>query len=143
VLALSPRSRRHALRLYLDSSALVKLIVPEAETGALRNFVRVWRRQVSSALAAVEVPRAARRHSVEVAVARRLAQVLERVVLIDITPDILIRASDLSPVSLGTLDAIHLASALSLGRDLGGFVTYDEPLAEAAQAAGLQVFAPR
>jgi uncharacterized protein len=51
-------------------------------------------------------------------------------------------AAKLEPPSLRTLDAVHLASALSLGDDLGAFVAYDRRLAEAAEAAGIEVLAP-
>jgi hypothetical protein len=42
----------------------------------------------------------------------------------------------------GTLDAVHLASALSLGADLEGLVTYERRLSAAAQGAGVRVLAP-
>ncbi|MBK5250721.1 MAG: VapC toxin family PIN domain ribonuclease, partial [Actinomycetales bacterium] len=43
---------------------------------------------------------------------------------------------------LRSLDAVHLAAALSLGDDLEGIVTYDDRLAEAAQANGVPVASP-
>ncbi len=49
----------------------------------------------------------------------------------------------LDPPELRSLDAVHLATALDLGRDLDGFVTYDDRLARAAQDAGIATFAPR
>lgn len=135
--------RRSTKRLYLDSSALVKLVVPEAESGALRGLLGAWPRRFSSALAAVEVVRAARLYSSAPALMRRASQLLARLVLIDVTADVLAHAASAEPATLRSLDTIHLASALSLGRDLGGFVTYDEHLAEAARAAGIPVLAPR
>src|SRR5688500_1380091 len=115
-------------RLYLDSSALVKLVAPELETSALRRLLRLWPRQSTSALAAVEVPRAARRHSTDAPVARRAEEVLAQVGQIAISPEILARAAELELASLRALDVIHLASALTLGRDLGALVTYDRDL---------------
>lgn len=135
--------RRHPQRLYLDSSALVKLVVPEAETSALRTFLRNWPRRVTSAIAAAEVIRAARRHSDEPAISRRAEQVLAQVGQIAVSDEVLLAASRCEPAALRTLDAIHLASALALGRDLGAFVTYDDALAEAARSARLDVLAPR
>src|SRR5919198_6313213 len=126
----------------MDASPLVKLVVPEAESGALRTFLRAWPRRFSSAVATVEVTRAAHRYSSAPALARRVEQVMARVVLVDVTPEILVRAAHLEPATLRALDAIHLAAALSLGRDLGGLVTYDDQLAEAARAAGVTLFAP-
>jgi len=52
-------------------------------------------------------------------------------------------AATLEPPGLRTLDAIHLASALSLGTDLGAMVVYDERLATAAESNGVAVVAPR
>jgi uncharacterized protein len=51
-------------------------------------------------------------------------------------------AADLSPAGLRTLDAIHVATALSLGEDVTTLVTYDGRLAEAATVAGIPVVAP-
>lgn len=52
------------------------------------------------------------------------------------------RAGDLLPTSLRSLDALHLAGALTIGSDLGAFITYDEHLQESALAQGLTVVAP-
>jgi predicted nucleic acid-binding protein len=51
-------------------------------------------------------------------------------------------AIDVNPRALRTLDAIHLATALSLEPDLTGMVVYDTRLAAAARASGLTVWAP-
>jgi predicted nucleic acid-binding protein len=125
---------------YLDSSALIKLVVPEPETAALRSELARWRRHASSALARTEVVRAAARVD---AVARRHARlVVETLTLIAASVEILDRAADLEPPALRSLDALHLASALSLEQALGPMVTYDTRLAEAARAAGISVVAP-
>jgi predicted nucleic acid-binding protein len=126
--------------LYLDSSAIVKLVVPEAETLALRELLRSWPERVSSVIAAVEVWRAARR--VGPAAARRVDGVVSRIGLIELDDDVIQRASKLKPPELRTLDAIHLATALSLGDDLGALCSYDARLTSAAGALGLQMFAP-
>ena len=128
--------------LYLDSSALVKDVLPEAETLALLRFLAGYRQRVSSALAKVEVMRAAARSSDSGAVARA-AQVLARTTLVDISDTILSRAAQVPPLRLRSLDAIHLATALTLGADLDGLVTYDERLAEGARLAGVTVYTPR
>jgi hypothetical protein len=62
--------------------------------------------------------------------------------LVPITRDLLETAADLGPPSLRSLDALHLATALSLGSALDAFVVYDERLARAATEAGLPVVAP-
>jgi uncharacterized protein len=51
-------------------------------------------------------------------------------------------SSLLKPVSLRSLDAIHLATALSLGREIAGVVAYDERLLEAAVHARLRIWSP-
>lgn len=128
--------------LYLDSSALVKLILSEAESAALLESLAAWPACVTSELARVEVMRAARRTSMEPAVEQRAEEVISGVHLLKIDSDILERAARLEPRGLRSLDAIHLASALSLGDDLGAIVIYDGGLAGAATALGLKVLAP-
>ncbi|HEV8421407.1 MAG TPA: type II toxin-antitoxin system VapC family toxin, partial [Actinomycetota bacterium] len=99
--------------LYLDSSAIVKLVFAEPQSMALRELLRSWPERVSSVIAAVEVSRAARR--VGASAARRAEEVVTRLGLIDLDDDVIQRASKLRPPELRTLDAIHLATALSLG----------------------------
>ena len=108
--------------LYLDSSALVKLVVAEPETPALLQFLAEWPHRVSSALARVEVLRAVKRTRAGPAVRRRASRVLARVALIRIDDSVLAGAARVAPPELRTLDAIHLATAQSLD-DLAGIVT--------------------
>jgi predicted nucleic acid-binding protein len=128
--------------LYLDSSALVKLVLPEAESGALIASLAAWPVRVTSELATVEVLRAARRASAEPALTQRAKEVLAGVHLLKIDTDLLDRAARLEPRSLRSLDALHLASALSLGDDLGAIAVYDGALAAAAAACSLRVLTP-
>ena len=124
--------------LYLDSSAIVKLVAREPETPNLVEAVRADPAVVSSALAWTEVIRAVRRARGRVA---RAKEVLEGIALVPIDDGILRGAADLSAAALRTLDAVHIATALSLGEDLTTLVTYDGRLAEAATAAGIAVSA--
>lgn len=128
--------------LYLDSSALVKLVLPEAESGALLESLAAWPACVTSELARVEVIRAARRAAADPEVEQRAENVMASLHLLKLDGDILDLAARLEPRTLRSLDAIHLASALSLGEDLGAMVIYDGPLAAAATASGLKVVAP-
>jgi uncharacterized protein len=128
--------------LYLDSSALVKLVLPEAETGPLLAALASWPQRITSELAVVEVHRAVRRATPSEAVYRRAQEILAGVHLLRLDRPVLDRASALEPPALRSLDALHLASALELGDDLGGFVAYDPRLAGAAATAGLPVLAP-
>lgn len=127
--------------MYLDTSALVKLVVPEPESAALRAELARWNRRVSSALVRAELIRA----SVRVGTgARRLAErMLATLDLIAVDDAILDAAGRLRPAELRTLDAIHLASAQVLGSALGGLVAYDTRLLESAKAARLPTIVPR
>ena len=129
--------------LYLDSSAILKLVVSEAESTALISLLGGWPERVSSELAQTEVLRALRRAKVSVGQFRRGEKVLARLGLIRIDRRILLDAAMLRPSALRTLDAVHLATALSLGTDLAAVVTYDLRLAEAASGAKLKVWSPR
>lgn len=125
--------------LYLDSSALVKLVHEEAESSALRA-VAERSLLVSCNLARTEVIRAARQKgALDVTKARELLPELD---LIQLDDELLDLAGDLEP-PLRSLDAIHLAAALELGDELEAVVTYDDRMASAAQALGLRVAAPR
>lgn len=126
---------------YLDSSALVKLVVTEPESTALRLYLVEHRERVSSALAHVEVCRAARRKGASEAALRRAEQVLARIGLVAIDEPLLRDAAALSPTGLRSLDAVHLATALSLD-SLDAVVTYDRRFDAAASEAGLAVESP-
>lgn len=126
--------------LYLDSSALVKLVVPESETKALRDLLRFWPERVSSVLARVEVERVARR--IGGGAIRRARSVLSRLALVELDEAVVREAAALPPSELRTLDAIHLATALSLAEDLGALCAYDERLGDASRAAGVEMVAP-
>lgn len=125
---------------YVDASALVKVVVAEAESSAVRAYFASRPRQVSSVLLRVELGRAvARRPVVDIGV---IALALDQISLLDLDAAVIARASTIGPPELRTLDAIHLASALELGPELEALVTYDARLAAAARAAGLSVVSP-
>jgi hypothetical protein len=126
---------------YADTSALVKLVAAEQETQALQTWrERSHQELVSSDLARTELLRAARRLTpAHVQVAK---EVLASVHLLRVGERVYEQAAMLDPPSLRSLDAIHLASALDLGLDLEGIVTYDRRLAEAAALNALRVFSP-
>jgi uncharacterized protein len=125
---------------YMDASAFVKLVVEERESEALSAAMRGWR-LTSSALLEVEAVRAVRRRRPGHEDAARA--VLRIVDVIDVEDDVRHAAADVAEPHLRSLDAIHLATALSLGDHLGAFVTYDQRLAAAAQARGLTVTVPQ
>lgn len=130
------------LPVYLDTSAIVKLVVPEAESDALLAALARWPDRVSSAVAAVEVHRALRRAGASRAVCARADAVLAALVLVRVDEPVLRRASALGDPALRSLDALHLATALSLGDAPEAFVTYDARLARAASRQRLAVSHP-
>jgi uncharacterized protein len=131
------------VRLYLDSSALVKLVQREAESEALRRYLRSHRNdeRVASELVRVEVVRSVLSGGPP-AVAHALRQ-LARLYLMVMDRDLLDRAATLAPGSLlRSLDAIHLATAQLLGPELRAVVTYDTRMAQAAASLGLTSASP-
>jgi uncharacterized protein len=132
--------------LYIDSSALVKLIVEEPESVALRGSLE-GSELVSSEIVLAEVPRAIQRLVASLRVprsrvARGLEAVLSSVALLPLEREILRRAGAFDAPFLRALDAIHLASALAAADAIDGFVSYDERQIEAARLADLPILSP-
>jgi predicted nucleic acid-binding protein len=125
--------------LYVDASAYVKLVIAESETPALAAALEGAERLVASEILEVEVMRATLRGGGDAAVARAR---LDRVRLLPLSEKVRNRASELPPLSVRSLDAIHIATALDLGVRLDGMYTYDERMSAAAREAGLRVRAP-
>ncbi len=125
---------------YLDSSALVKLVVLEPESRALRAYLRGEPQRVSCGLARTEVLRAVRPVGpAAIAAARRL---LQRIDLIRLDDALFDAAGMLEPVGLRSLDAVHLAAAHLVAPVLRAIVTYDRRMAEGAGALGFAIVAP-
>ena len=127
---------------YMDTSALVKLVVAESETDALRS----WIAGVNSELVAADLVRTELWQVVRRAVPDRVllaAQVLDSLTLVEVRASLFSQAGRLDLPELRSLDAIHLAVALDLGDDLEALVTYDARLAQAAAVNGVTVVAPR
>lgn len=128
--------------LYLDSSAIVKLVLPEPQTPALVSRLRNDPEVISSALARVEVLRALKRIRATPAARRQAERVLNRIALVRIDDAVLDSAAVMDPAGLRSLDAVHLATALGIGERLVALVTYDSRLGDAADRAGLPVLMP-
>jgi predicted nucleic acid-binding protein len=130
--------------IYLDSCALVKLISPAPETAALERYLRghAEQRHVASALVRTEVRRALRRIGAPVRLLNTGDRLLAAVISIAITDQLLDAAGRLADPGLRSLDAIHLATAQSLGAGLTALVTYDRRLLAAAAATPLPTANP-
>lgn len=128
--------------IYLDSSAIVKLLIKEPETLSLERWFAPRSRPqvVSSQLAKVEVIRTVRRASPESLDAARV--LIARVDLLPIDRIIVDAAADIDRRSLRSLDAIHLATALSVRDALTDMVVYDRRLFDAAAQVGLNPVSP-
>ena len=128
--------------IYLDASALVKLIFDEPQSDALDAWLRARTDlpKVTSELSTIELLRVCRRRDeAAVADARVLLGGLD---LIPLAGDVVERATAIGPPDLRSLDAIHLASALSIKEALTAFVAYDQRLTAAAVAEQIPVATP-
>jgi predicted nucleic acid-binding protein len=127
--------------LYLDSSALLKLVIEEKESRALVRFLKSERTEhVSCSLVRTEVLRATRRHgATALERARSLLQTLQLVQLADTLLD---AAGILEPMEMRSLDAIHLAAAALIAPELTALVTYNKRMAEGAALLGFPVVSP-
>ena len=125
---------------YIDASALVKLFKAEPETVAMRTALGDWPVQVASELIRVEAICTARRLG---DVLTRATQAVEQINLVPLTPAIIELATDAYTPPLRAMDAIHLATALTMREDLGAMFVYDNDLHAAAQAHDLNPLAPR
>jgi uncharacterized protein len=126
---------------YLDTSAFVKLVIPEPETAALVTALTSTSLLVASEILEIEALRATRRATGEDGAGAARAQ-LAGVRLLPLTAQIRRRACELAPPTLRSLDAIHIATALDLGERLACIYAYDTRMATAANEAGLRVCAP-
>lgn len=126
---------------YIDASAFVKLFVPEPEREAVAAAIdEECPNLVASEILAVEAFRVALRRGGEAPA--QVTQLLRRVVLLPLSPATREAAYRVGSLELRTLDAIHLATALSQEARATAIFTYDTRLAQASADAGLRVLAP-
>jgi uncharacterized protein len=125
---------------YVDTSALGRVLLTEPDEPAIKRSLADYDKIVSSRLLQVELRRLAFRKNLLNATAELLAEVA----LIPMNESILTAAETLTPPAVGTLDAIHLATAVRLSKagELDALMTYDKQLAEGAREHGITVLSP-
>jgi hypothetical protein len=133
--------------LYVDTSALLKLLVREAESTAIERELVRWPSLATSIVTEVELPRAvarARQDRPDAVIdgSLILQGVIASAAVIELSEAIVAAARNVIPVHVGALDAIHIASALSLDEELAGVATYDNRMADALARASVNVIAP-
>jgi predicted nucleic acid-binding protein len=122
---------------YLDASAIAKLVIAEPESNALRDRVQ-GHGLISSRVAVIEVLKAVARANP----AADAQPILARLSFVELDAELARLAGTTGEPSLRALDAIHVASALRLGPEIDAVITYDDRQAAAATSAGLRVEAP-
>ncbi len=125
---------------YVDTSALGRVLLGESDRPAIQRDLGRYEKIVSSRLLQVELRRLASRKNLLDAATGLLAEVT----LIPFGETILTATETLSPSAIGTLDAIHLATAMRLTKatTLDTIMTYDKQLAAGAREHGLKVLSP-
>jgi uncharacterized protein len=125
---------------YLDTSVLGRVLLAEPDAPAIRRELGRFERHVSSSLLSVELHRLGLRENM----LAHVAELLSGNVLIPLGEEILAAAETIAPSTVATLDAIHLATAVSLcdAGKLDALMTYDKQLAIGARKHGLEVLAP-
>jgi uncharacterized protein len=125
---------------YIDTSALGRVLLDESDAPAINDALRRFDRMIASSLLGVELRRlASRREMLD-----RATMLVTRVALLPIDSRTLTLAETLTPHTLGTLDAIHLATALLSVEtaEVDTLMTYDKQLANAAREQGIEVLSP-
>jgi uncharacterized protein len=125
---------------YLDTSALIKVVLAEPESDALASWLQARPRLVSCDLIRVETIRALR--ASDPSAVGRARRAVATLTLIRLDEKVCDMAADLRAGWLRSLDAIHIAAALTVGPSLTGIVTYDRRMAEAARFLDVRVEAP-
>lgn len=131
--------------IYLDSSALLRLVVRTSGTDALREELLRWPERVTSRISWLELLRYVRGGKAgldRAACERSAADVLSRIALVEVDRAVVEAAAGLEAPGLGVSEALHVGAALSLGEDLGALVSYSGAVLLAADGAGLAVLAP-
>ncbi|WP_319448525.1 MULTISPECIES: type II toxin-antitoxin system VapC family toxin [unclassified Mycobacterium] len=131
--------------IYLDTSALTKLLITEPETCALQTWLAAQTGEgeyaVTSALARIELMRVVARYG-EPGQAERARYLLDGLDILPLTEPVIALAETIGPASLRSLDAMHLAAAAHLELELTAFVTYDQRLLSGCREVGFATASP-
>jgi len=126
--------------LYVDTSALGRVLLGEPDAEAVIRDLREFDRHIASRLLRVELRRLALREGL----LDHADQLLSGISLLPLDEAVLDAAETVRPASVATLDAIHLVTALRLADQalIDTVLTYDARLAGGAREHGLSVIAP-
>lgn len=131
--------------IYMDTSALTKLLIAEAETPELREWLTAQIDQgenaATSSLGRVELMRTVARYG-DIGQADRARYLLDGLDILPLTEPMMTLAESLGPATLRSLDAIHLAAAAYFEQELTAFVTYDRRLLDGCRDIGLTAASP-
>ena len=131
--------------IYLDTSALTKLLIAEPETPQLRSWlgarVDEGESAATSTLGRVELMRTVARHG-KTGQAERARYLLDGLDVLPLTEGLMTLAESIGPPTLRSLDAIHLAAAALFRQELTAFVTYDHRLLTGCREIGLMTASP-
>lgn len=131
--------------IYLDTSALTKLLIAEPETPELQTWFTAQSDQgdyaVTSALGRVELMRVVVRYG-EPGQAERAQYLLDGLDILPLAEPVIALAETIGPATLRSLDAVHLAAAAQIRRELTAFVTYDHRLLDGCREVGLATASP-
>ncbi len=131
--------------IYLDTSALTKLLVVETETSDLQAWLAGQIGQgeyaATSALGRVELMRVVARYG-DPGQVERARYLLDGLDILPLTERVIALAETIGPPALRSLDAIHLAAAAHIEAGLTAFVTYDHRLLAGCRDVGLATASP-
>jgi predicted nucleic acid-binding protein len=125
---------------YVDTSAIARMLLDEPDKPAIEQRLEDFDARVASRLLRVELRRVGARESV----LDRADELLKDISLVALDEQILAAAETVTPSAVGTLDAIHLATAVRLSEagELDALMTYDKRLADGAREHGITVLSP-
>ena len=123
--------------IYVDTSALGRVVLLEADAPIIRAVLARFDPWHATELLTVELRRLGRREDVEA----RAERTLSLVTLAGLTKPVLEQAARLDPVNVRSLDAIHLATAINLhaAGEIAAVLTFDTQLQAGCEYHGIAI----